>query len=705
MNPKMTYVEFHNHVSSEFELNAENWKPKISYRLPGQLSVFLVNTRSPVTVATNMVVRNFRRVRESEPQITLLLSLEALPYLVDGVSVDLLAVCGKEKSQEDEMLQCEGGQSSKCITYIQSAGSNGAECSTRNNILQSAASLLNGSNSVVRTYTLEYETGSDVHNSGIIEVGWPTVVEECEVKDDTDCIVLEMNENVSEQFLGTNVSDEEDEPLSEDMRMLIEVEELERVELAKQKINGKRKLFDSGLEPPDGEDILLGSSHPSSIAQPQEAEIVGPSTAKEDINKSVPNYYRDHVGTTDVEVNTTEDNDSLLVSGGQESKNCEVLEGKYVNGMPGPRAVDIPDIVLGIKYMRKVVLVDGTAIKHKFKGVLLTASMQDANFMLSAIMPDAKNLVIVSDRHASIYGGIRQVYPKVFHGACAVHIERNVRVKFPKKGVSNLVSKASRAFNETDLTDFRAFNTEMWRRNSGCADYLAGIPKEHWTQAYCEAKRYNLTSCNIVEALNSALGKIIELPIVTLVEGIRTKLMKWFCVRRAKALKLKDRIIPNAHKLILRHHAGSNGLAVLPISPWTFQVNNVEGTVFYVGLQKKACSRRQFDKLQIPRCHALVAAAQTKIHIPTLVGNWFKVCVWEKYYAEFIKPVSTHGKEEVDGVIEESEFIPRDHSIGHGGRMKRRFPSVGNHMGGKGREKVVINVQDASNRNITGHMS
>jgi len=153
-----------------------------------------------------MVVRNFRRVRESEPHITLLLSLKALPYLVDGGSVDLLAVCGKEKSQEDEMLQSEGGQSSKCITYIQSVGSNGAECSTRNNILQSAASLLNGSNSVVRTYTLEYETGSDVHNSGIIEVGWPTVVEECEVEDDIDCVVLEMNENVGEQFLGTNVS-------------------------------------------------------------------------------------------------------------------------------------------------------------------------------------------------------------------------------------------------------------------------------------------------------------------------------------------------------------------------------------------------------------------------------------------------------------------------------------------------------------------
>ena len=136
-------------------------------------------------------------------------------------------------------------------------------------------------------------------------------------------------------------------------------------------------------------------------------------------------------------------------------------------------------------------------------------------------------------------------------------------------------------------------------------------------------------SSNTPEALNSALAKIIELPIVNLVEGIRTKLMKWFCVRRAKAVKLQDGITPNAHKLILRHHVGSAGLAVIPVSPWTFQVNSVEGNVFYVDLEKKSCTCRQFDKLQIPCCHALVTAAQTKIHIPTLVGNWYKVRVWE----------------------------------------------------------------------------
>ena len=67
---------------------------------------------------------------------------------------------------------------------------------------------------------------------------------------------------------------------------------------------------------------------------------------------------------------------------------------------------------------------------------------------------------------------------------------------------------------------------EIERRSPGCSAYLDAIPKPHWTQTYCDAKRYNLMSSNIAKSLNSALAKIIELPIVTMVEAIRTKLMK-----------------------------------------------------------------------------------------------------------------------------------------------------------------------------------
>lgn len=76
-------------------------------------------------------------------------------------------------------------------------------------------------------------------------------------------------------------------------------------------------------------------------------------------------------------------------------------------------------------------------------------------------------------------------------------------------------------------------------------------------------------SSNIAEALNGALAKIVELPIVTMVESIRTRLMQWFCIRRAKAGKLlgnDDLVTPNVNKLMLRYHKASVGLAVKGVS-------------------------------------------------------------------------------------------------------------------------------------------
>lgn len=88
--------------------------------------------------------------------------------------------------------------------------------------------------------------------------------------------------------------------------------------------------------------------------------------------------------------------------------------------------------IQGLPFMRKVIIIDGTHLKGKFAGCLLTASAQDGNYQifpiafgivdseneaswtwffnhLTAIVPDAEDLVFVSDRHTAIYSGIRRV--------------------------------------------------------------------------------------------------------------------------------------------------------------------------------------------------------------------------------------------------------------------------------------------------------
>lgn len=89
--------------------------------------------------------------------------------------------------------------------------------------------------------------------------------------------------------------------------------------------------------------------------------------------------------------------------------------------------------VEGYKAMRKVVIVDGTHLKGRYAGCLLTASAQDGNYQifplafaivdsendrswewffqnLATFVPNDSRLVVVSDRHPSIYKAISKVF-------------------------------------------------------------------------------------------------------------------------------------------------------------------------------------------------------------------------------------------------------------------------------------------------------
>lgn len=88
--------------------------------------------------------------------------------------------------------------------------------------------------------------------------------------------------------------------------------------------------------------------------------------------------------------------------------------------------------VRGFQFMRKVVIIDGTHLRGRYSGCLLTASAQDGNFQifplafaivdsendnawewffnyLKQFVTDHEELTFVSDRHSSIYAGLAKV--------------------------------------------------------------------------------------------------------------------------------------------------------------------------------------------------------------------------------------------------------------------------------------------------------
>lgn len=261
----------------------------------------------------------------------------------------------------------------------------------------------------------------------------------------------------------------------------------------------------------------------------------------------------------------------------------------------------------GWKYLRKVIVIDGTTMKGKYKGCLVAASGQDGNMQifplafavvdgeneagwvwffknLSKFVSDEEELVFVSDRHTSIYAGLRKVYPRAQHGACAVHLFRNIKHRYRCEGLATVVAKAARAYT---VGEFRYWWEEIEKRNPKCAEYLLNIGLPHWTLSHFPGNRYNVMSSNISESLNAALQKAVEYPIVSMVEFIRAMLMRWFWCRRTLAGKTKTRCTPEIEDLLIEHLKDSVDCGVLAASNWIYQVNDGSGCVFTVDLEKK----------------------------------------------------------------------------------------------------------------------
>ncbi|XP_033138758.1 protein FAR1-RELATED SEQUENCE 6-like [Brassica rapa] len=248
----------------------------------------------------------------------------------------------------------------------------------------------------------------------------------------------------------------------------------------------------------------------------------------------------------------------------------------------------------GWKYLRKVLVVDGTHMFGKYKGVLLSASGQDANSRvfpiafavvesenteswtwfferLSTIVEDGSDLSIISDRCAAIFAAKDKWYPRAHHGICLVHLQRNVQDKYKGLQQKAMVGRAGEAFRVSEFKEImELIKLTDWR----CWDYLEKIDKKLWTRSHFEGERFNVMTSNAAESLNNALLSAHDSPIMALFEFIRRKLCTWYVSRRSEISKMKGNVPDNIQKILVEQLVLSTGLLVMPCSTWLFEVTH-----------------------------------------------------------------------------------------------------------------------------------
>ncbi|XP_018473818.1 uncharacterized protein LOC108845046 [Raphanus sativus] len=300
--------------------------------------------------------------------------------------------------------------------------------------------------------------------------------------------------------------------------------------------------------------------------------------------------------------------------------------------------------IAGFKHLRRVLVIDGTHLGGKYKGVLLTASGQDANFQIfplafavvdsedtdawmwflqkvERILADSPTLAIISDCATSISNAVKCVYPLAQHGACIVHLARNVNSRYSSKHLAKMVTEAATAYR---IRDYRDKFSKVRATNSACGVYLGKIGFGHWSRANFRGERYNIMTSNIAEQLNNALVEGRSSPIMELVIFIQRMMTRWFSARRKKAEKHRGVVSVEVDKEMTKNMATMKGSKF--------------GSKERVMLAEKKCDCKYFDRIQITCGHAMIAADSLGLTYEPLVGHWYKTTTWRETYAGLISP-------------------------------------------------------------------
>ncbi|KAG5588073.1 hypothetical protein H5410_048507 [Solanum commersonii] len=216
----------------------------------------------------------------------------------------------------------------------------------------------------------------------------------------------------------------------------------------------------------------------------------------------------------------------------------------------------------GFQEMRKVIAVDGTFLRSKYEGVLLSVVAQNAE---------------------------NHIFPAS---------------KYSKDGFDYLPRShyATGVFDGCEFNDH--FNQIRDLVPKRCKLSTRLVP--HTEQEFCHGNRYNIMTSNIAELVNSMFDVEREFPIVTLFDEINKRFALLFYQRRMKLVNSANRFVPSIEKDISKYVNVDNKLLAHQITNYKFSVTG-HGDVATVDLQRRTCTCRIFDLDKIPYPYAMAA--------------------------------------------------------------------------------------------------
>ncbi|OMO85410.1 Transposase, MuDR, plant [Corchorus capsularis] len=175
-----------------------------------------------------------------------------------------------------------------------------------------------------------------------------------------------------------------------------------------------------------------------------------------------------------------------------------------------------------------------------------------------------------------------------------------------------------------------------WKKN---AEDIEKTPVRQYCRAFLSTdERCDMIDNNMCEAFNGTLLKARKLPVISLFEQIRRRMMIRIAEKRKECTRWKGNLGPNIWKIINKNVDIADKCLVYGNGADGYEILHGEEQ-FVVHLDNKTCSCMRYIHSGIPCAHAICAIRHKKTNIEDYVSSWYYKEVYQLAYGFLLEPL------------------------------------------------------------------
>ncbi|XP_020264543.1 uncharacterized protein LOC109840345 [Asparagus officinalis] len=267
---------------------------------------------------------------------------------------------------------------------------------------------------------------------------------------------------------------------------------------------------------------------------------------------------------------------------------------------------------------RPLLFLDGTFLKDRYKGLLLSAVAYDGDqgiFPLAYCICDQENV---------------DNWRWFLQGLWSILYERPDPYNPPHQLV--IISDADKGIQEAN-----DYMKDIYEMSPAAYEIVINYSPEHWANAFFPGIRYGHVTSNVAESFNSWIREARMLRILQMVEHIRKQIMTRMNNRRIMAEKWTSYLCPKAEQIVGEHMERGSTLEIKQSRDDIFEVQSQRTT--HVDLGKRTCTCRAWDLTRIPCVYACAVIIYMKREVYQYYDWFMSVEAFKKSYDEILYPI------------------------------------------------------------------